>query len=217
MKLAVCVPFRDSVTRTKFAISLGKMVYPCEWELFTTEKAYYDEARNVMVRDGLKWGADFFLHLDDDMLPPPDLASQLIARDVDIIAALYFQRRYPYLSTILRYDAEGYLCTLNGGIAHTGVLSLDAVGLGCMLVKADVYKRLEAPWYLYNDWRLELKRSNPMEMITEDVAFCVRAKQAGFGVYCDTNIVVPHCSDELIVAEKEHLLAYAKWTKEIKK
>ena len=218
MRLAVCVPFRDTVTRTKFALALGRMAYPTgDWHIFSTEKAYYDEARNVLVREALLWGATHMLHLDDDMIPPPNITQLLADWNVDIVAALYFQRRYPFLSTMMQFDGQNYLASVNGPIVGQGLQEAAVGGLGCLFVNAEVYKAMKVPWYVYNDWSLGLKRSSALETITEDVSFCLRARKEGFKVYVDTNIVIPHCGDEGLIGYEEHLAAYQKWTKEIKK
>ena len=69
---------------------------------------------------------------------------------------------------------------------HTsgGLIEVKGNGMGWMLVKKGVFEKTEYPWF------------GPIIMgldyCGEDVAFQVRAKDAGFDSYVDTSIIVGH-------------------------
>lgn len=66
-----------------------------------------------------------------------------------------------------------------------------------MLVKANVYKELAAPWY---EERYNLEGATPGNrygFISDDVWFCNNAKEAGYDIWCDVDISqeLEHCGN----------------------
>jgi hypothetical protein len=61
-------------------------------------------------------------------------------------------------------------------------------GMGFMLVKRGVFEKLEYPWFR----PIEKKIGAMVDFTMEDVAFCLRAKEAGFKVLVDPAVRVGH-------------------------
>lgn len=61
-------------------------------------------------------------------------------------------------------------------------------GMGFMLVKRGVFEKLEYPWFR----PIEKKIGDMVDFTMEDVAFCLRAKEAGFKIFIDPAVKVGH-------------------------
>jgi hypothetical protein len=158
-----------------------------------------DVARDKAARVAMMNGARWLFFTDSDIIMPPDTLQRLIAHDKPIVGGLYARRHHPPFNEMLRLTPEGQLAPLQAGQFTPGELvSCDAVATGCMLVRTDVFDRIkpfkmtidgvECPpaWFLWTVDRL------PPPTYSEDFSFCVRAKQSGIDVFCDTSIVCKH-------------------------
>ena len=63
---------------------------------------------------------------------------------------------------------------------NSGLVKVDALGAGVLLVKKEVFKRIRNPYFFY-----EIDRS-------EDVNFCHYARMCGFDIHCDTDLDILH-------------------------
>jgi hypothetical protein len=145
--------------------------------------------RNQLVSDALQQPeVETILFLDDDMLVPPDLVRRLLAHQRAIVGALYYARVPPFRALAGRYDpaaASPYQVVA----PHTGLQPVDYVGAGALLVRTTVFRELPGPeWFLHG---VEEHQGRP-RAVAEDEWFCRTARQAGYGVFCDTDLIVPH-------------------------
>ena len=79
-------------------------------------------------------------------------------------------------------DSEGY------NIKHS-LLSVFYNGMGCMVVKQGVFEKVGYPYF--RPWFFTLP-NGVTDFGSEDVSFCVHAKEAGFTTYIDTGVVCGH-------------------------
>lgn len=142
------------------------------------------DARNEACNWALEQDMDYILWLDDDMIIPPDvwLFTQLIEHDKDIIAPLFFTRKGIHLPLIFKERKIGdYYDTYYNIINYKKKLQVvDAVGFGCILIKTEVLKKMQKPYFEYAG------------SLGEDIYFCIKAREAGYKIWCDTNIVLGH-------------------------
>lgn len=142
------------------------------------------ENRNIIAKLALDSNCDYVWYLDDDQVLAPDTLIRLLAHDKDIVSGLYLHREPPFSPQV--YDrVEGVLYhprCLNP--LERGLVSALATGAGCMLVKIDVFKKLERPW-----WRLGQITKDGWG---DDLDFCRRAIEAEFKVWCDLDTIVGH-------------------------
>lgn len=131
------------------------------------------EGRNDLVKDALsRPDTTHVLWLDSDMrFRFPSIAS-MISRDLDIVACTYSKRRPPYVMTAQARDGSRIM-------PGEGIVEASHVGLGVTLVKTDVYRAMDEP-YFATPWIAEDKR-----FIGEDVFWCHKARAHGFTVWCD--------------------------------
>jgi GT2 family glycosyltransferase len=108
---------------------------------------------------------------------------RLLSHNKDIVGANYNRRSYPSQSlTLFKCLAGTYY---NKELPKT-LFECDAIGTGCLLIKADVFKKISKPWFFYGA---------EDRMIGEDIYFCEKAKEAGFKIWCDPNLEVGHLGE----------------------
>ena len=67
-----------------------------------------------------------------------------MAHDKDIVACNYATRRLP-VKTVAFSDFAELKCVYSGD--KTGLEEVDAVGMGAMLIKTEIFKKLPLPWF----------------------------------------------------------------------
>jgi GT2 family glycosyltransferase len=115
--------------------------------------------------------------LDDDILPPPDGLLRLLAHDVPIVSGLCVQRDPPHLPAAYRRGADLHVPLTR---FCAGLQSVDAVGAACLLVKTEVFQRLEPPWFEFAPG------------FSEDLFFCAQARRHGYEVLLDFAVQCGH-------------------------
>jgi GT2 family glycosyltransferase len=168
---------------------------------FYPNLAPLDNARNKAVKDFLEDYFDYFFHVDDDIVPPPNVLDVLLAADKDVIAPLCF--------TIKRDDegilfpmvvAHRYDATVNGEyrpyIPETdtgGIHETDVVTGGCHLVKREVMEKLERPYYF-------TYHKNGTVIYSEDFVFSQQCQKLGYKLYTHYGL---HCKHIKLVDVKD--------------
>jgi hypothetical protein len=137
------------------------------------------DQRSKLVEMSLKQGATHILFLDSDMRFPANLADRLIKHDKEIVACNYATRRMP-VKTVAFKDFSTLSYMYSGD--KTGLEECDAVGMGAMLVKAEVFGQISYPWF-----QIHYLPSARMWM-GEDMYFCQAAKMAGKQIWIDHDL-----------------------------
>jgi len=84
-----------------------------QWPLGSSVMAQYvegekiDMARNQLAQRAVDVGADYILYIADDVLPPRNIALQLLSRNVDIVTGVYWTKSYPKEPYIWRGCQKG--------------------------------------------------------------------------------------------------------------
>lgn len=140
--------------------------------------------RNECVARFLATDDEWLFFLDSDMEPPPNIIPRLLARDKDVIAGLAFARVHPF-PPAAGYIRDGEFAFLADLDPQNPVREVDWVGAACLLIRRRVLEQLttrpDESWFEANE-----------EDAGEDVAFCRKAKAAGFTVWVDTSVSVGH-------------------------
>ena len=187
MNLAICIPARDEV-HAGFAKDLA--VLSAKWYASVPAGIRFDihmvsgtliaDQRMKLVRMALDGAADYILFLDSDMRFPSDVIVSLMRHDLDIVAANYATRRLPVKTVAFKNFQKLQYVTSDS--SKTGLEEVDAVGMGCMLIKANVFRNMAEPWFQIGyspDWKA---------FVGEDMYFCREAQKAGFKVYIDHDV-----------------------------
>lgn len=189
MKTLIAVPCMDQVPAA-FCASLAKLrkVGKCMLSMQMGSLIY--TSRNTLATQAIQSEADYVLWLDSDMVFEPDLLERMMSvlkeNDLDILAGLYFRRTAPY--TPVLFDQ---LDIKNEAICEwkefkeipNHLFEVGGCGFGCVLMKTDPF------------FDVQSKFGNmfaPIGNTGEDLAFCWRARQCGYHVWCDPSIICGH-------------------------
>ncbi len=189
MRTLIAVPCMDTV-QTRFMISLMMMKRTedfCNFYFYMNSLTY--DARNSITKEAIETGYDRVLWLDSDMSFGPELMEQLSQRideGRDYVSGLYFERKPPHRPTIYRK----LMATEREGVAEvyrdypeSGIFEIAASGFGAVMTTVkllrDVTERFGLPF-------------TPITGFGEDMAFCIRAREAGYRLWCDSGIRAGH-------------------------
>jgi glycosyltransferase involved in cell wall biosynthesis len=184
MKVAICIPARDEVA-TGFAHDLaimsarfyGNAPPGTLFNIHTVAGTLIADQRQKLAKMAL--GSDYILFLDSDMRFPAYLLEKMIKHDKDIVACNYPTRRLP-VKTVAFSDFSSLKCVYSGD--KTGLEEVDAVGMGVMLIKSEVFKKLPLPWF-----NVSFLPSVNM-FVGEDIYFCKLAQAHGYKVFIDHDL-----------------------------
>ena len=164
MKVAVCVPVHGDA-KARFAECLFNLgLYTAtrlKGEILTIfgRSSALPNNRNEIAAAALKAGSDWLFWLDADQTFPPDTLLRLLAHNVPIAGCDYPQRLPPHVPTATQ----------------------DSMGLGVCLISAQVFNRIERPWFRFGHDR-------EGRFVGEDRAFFADAGEAGFAVHVDRGL-----------------------------
>lgn len=150
----------------------------------------------LMLERDLEW----LFCTEDDHIYQPHTLMRLLEHDKDIVSGLYLKRDYPFEPVAYYEVGDG-----NGSIrshylddSEGGLVEVDAVGVGCLLIRRKVFETLPAPW-----WILTAPPAAP-DMINSDVEWCRAAKRHGFSIWCDLDLSVGHVAVTPIVPMRQN-------------
>lgn len=181
--VSVCVPCRD-VVDSGFAFDLARCVAAHTAAtkdrvlLFQNQGTLIVNQRQELAQASLDAGATHVLFVDADMRFPKDSIRQLLARDEDIVAANYSTRKLPLQPVAFRDDLTSERVYTEEWC--TGLEEVSAIGMGLMLIKAEVFRKVQKPWFF-------VPYQNGI-YIGEDIFFCRTAREFGFKVFLDHDL-----------------------------
>ncbi len=174
-------------------------------------------SRNVIRKKILKENYDYFLSLEQDVIPPKDVIEQLLQHKKAIVSGVYYspfpvmgkQQLFPVLYRWLRKEEQEEmkknkeaLQKLNPTlqkqleknnydftkvrvkikpeeVEEAKLMQVKQCGLGCVLIKKEVLKKIEFRVDKTNDG-------------FDDATFCDDALEKGYELYVDTKIKCKH-------------------------
>lgn len=177
------VAFVESLLKLKKTGSLG--LTPI-W----SQRNVVHDARQRIVAMALKTDCTHLLFVDDDMVFPPHLLTRLLSHRRGIVGALAYQRGEPHGTCVYNWDDDANGHVSLEGIEGSGLLPVDAIGFGAVLIELDVFRELPSPWFQFTLGE---------DGMGEDLYFCRQARQAGLQVYCDTDMIIGHQGHPIVV------------------
>lgn len=160
-----------------------------DWEI----GADRGRSRNTLVRRALARNSDWLLFLDDDHTFPPNLLQTLLSREMPVVASLYLQRTDPFLPiAYAEKDENGDYWPLDlSACPEHGLVTVVGAGTGGMLIRSEVFRQLEPPWFLHTTEQ------------SEDLYFCRSLVEAGIQLYVDLDARLGHVTPNSIYPDYE--------------
>ena len=135
-------------------------------------------AQNHLVK---QMQGDWLWILGDDHDFGEDALMNLLAHDMDIVCPLNVMRAEHFGPLV--FDEQGEQLEWND-LTAPGLMEVAACGNAGMLIKRHVLEEMKEPWF---EWGPD---GSPYQ--GSDLAFCWKARQAGFKVHVDLNTVFGH-------------------------
>lgn len=161
-----------------------------------------DALRDQAGADAVAGGFSHLLFLDADMVWPTDVLDRMLAHhDRGIVSGFYTLKSPPYTPVALTNGVrtEGSVVTT---YEHDVDAALDdrpdlrpqqVVGMGCTLIPTSIFAQLGArPWFAYGI------DDEGWPMVSEDVAFCEKARSAGVSVWLDPLVRCGHVTTQIV-------------------
>lgn len=181
-KIAISVPVRDHVTTT-FTQSLAMLMKKCgetgqKVSLHMVMGSEVAMQRQQLVDEILATDCTHILWLDSDMGFPTFTIEALLGHEKDIVACNYSTRVPPHRP--VAFTSQNHLD--DRVMSGTGIQEIFAVGLGCMLVKREVYENISRPFFSV-EWN-----DNYTNLVGEDIYFCQKAKSYKYKIWLDNDL-----------------------------
>ena len=181
-RVAICVPVRDYVTAA-FSFSLAMLLKKCgetdrKTSLHMVMGSEIASQRQQLATEALSTECTHILWLDSDMRFPNITLEALLSHDKDIVACNYSTRVEPHMPVAFasKHDMGERLS------ADVGLNKVAAVGMGCMLVKRNVFESMTLP-YFGVEWNQDYT-----SLIGEDLYFANKADKAGYDIWIDSDL-----------------------------
>ncbi len=167
---------------------------------------YYDdvkkrisESRNLLREKFLEGDYDYFLSLEQDVIPPKDILNRLIRHVKDAVSGVYYKyygititsnskktgkaikKGRTLLPLIFKFSDEKdkmEICKLEE-VEGEKFFKIRACGLGCVLISKKVLEKIKF-------------RSDPKLDTFDDFLFCSDVIDNGFDIYADTSVKCKH-------------------------
>lgn len=203
MKLLIAVPTFENIYPDTF-----KSIYDLDTDGHEVVFEYvrgYDcaTARNRIAQIAIDKGVDYVLMVDNDVVLPKEVLKWLTDDLKDVCLGYYAHRDsdniYRGRTCICKlYDENGkkhfnypleseYTAKELAELKESGQhkVQIHGGGMGCALIKTDVFKMIDYPWY---DW-VNYKSKG---MLSEDLYFCEQCKKHNIPIYTDTRVNCGH-------------------------
>lgn len=197
---------RDAILARMHHKGLGSSYYQAEGHRV-------DRNRDRIVHEFLadKGNPEWLMQIDTDMEHPETIVERLLRWKVPIVGGLYFHRGRTHDPFAFRRaddheDEYGRMCPTwapmrdevydflismgvplrDGAVVVDGVddkalVECDAIATGAMMIHRSVLESMKPPWFEY-----------PEGGISEDLWFCLKAKELGYPIYCDFSTICGH-------------------------
>ena len=189
IKIHICLPHTHDFIPIQFFDYMINIKSKYPFNLTRSNRLPLDRNRNHLTETALKDKAvSHVLFLDTDIVPPCyDFMDKMVSYDVPIIGLLCTKRTPPHEPIIMKTNAPENE-KLNGfWIKYPkGLVEADATGTGCLLVKREVFEKMQQPYFKFHSAYESGKD------LSEDVYFLTIAKAIGYKLYVDTEMTCKH-------------------------
>lgn len=184
-KVLIAVPTAEFARRADFYDYFNALQKPEGTIATFTHGQSPAKNRNLMIRTALEHDCTHIMFIDDDMTLPPDIIPRLLAHDKQIVGGLYLLRNYPHFPVMFDEWFPDGRCKYKFLTPDVkGLVPVVNMGLGCVLIKTEVFKIIPEPW-------ITLGQLQPEDW-SDDIHFFNRCREAGIEMFVDTDVQCGH-------------------------
>lgn len=186
MKMLIGVPTTGQV-EIEYVNSILKLSRTINADIQHSSGSLVYAARNDFVKAAIDGEYTHLMFIDSDMVFNADALNVLLHHDKDIVSGSIFSRVKPYqpcFYTKLRLGEPGEIECERVKTLQDGLQEVEGVGTAFLLVKTKVYQDIID--------KLNIYPFHPIPGYGEDLSFCVRARQCGYKIYVDNDLIIGH-------------------------
>jgi len=203
IKVLIGIPSYESIKNKAFGSFTDFLVDMCHSRRFSChskiqEGTYLDQNREELAQLAIDNNHDYLLFIDSDTICRSDILDKLYDRNKDIIGGIYSLRcGKQHGPAIYNYVKEkDTFAQYKYWPINDGVIKVDGIGTGLLLIKVSALKKIPAPRFAYLECRTPDKNGN-RRRLGEDLSFCKRCAEQGIKIYADTHIWVGHLGEKV--------------------
>ena len=132
---------------------------------------------NTMVR---KMHGEWLWVMGTDHVMDFDLLQRLLSHDVDVVVPLCLKRSPPYDPVVYSHQNEKGEYVGYNDLPEHGLVPVHAAGTAGMVIRRHVLDAFEDPVFESHGG------------LNEDLTFCAKVRDAGFGIWCDVDAPLGH-------------------------
>lgn len=194
-KVMVVIPRKAIPATSQFDLYFDQIELPVGTAISKVVGQSPARNRNEGIKQALAFDCTHCLFIDDDVLLPKDVLIRLLAHDKDIVSGLYLMRNYPHRAiAFCDQNEQGFSTWQQLYPSVEGLIEIASGGLGCCLVKTQVFKEMEYPWIRLGEVELD--------HWCDDLGFFNRARKYGYKFYLDTNVRCGHVAEIAVWPDK---------------
>ena len=205
MKILIAVPTYETIFPDTFK-SIWELDKGGHEVLFEFVRGYdVATARNNIAEKAMELNADYVMMVDNDMVLPKDALTRLLENGKDICFAYCAYRakngRYDGCTTLCKMHDKGgkqyyhfpkesrYTVDEIKGMldAGTHLVEIHGGGTAVALIRTEVFRKIPYPWFDWVNYGDQNKG-----MLSEDLYFCVLARNSGYRIYADLRVGCGH-------------------------
>lgn len=182
--VSILVPTRDTVY-SHFSYSLSNLIKTTtlmgiDVHIFFDASTILINQRENLIEQAIELKSEWVFWLDSDMMFPSTTLLRLLGHKQDIVACNYMKRSFPFKSVAFTNteDWESWVPIRSSD----ELLTVEATGMGCVLMKTDIFKKLEKPYFEYT------YQPQTKDWIGEDFTLFKKLNNLGYQVKIDMNL-----------------------------
>jgi GT2 family glycosyltransferase len=146
---------------------------------------------------------DYIMWIDSDVVFQPIQFEKLLKRDLDIVGGMYLMDNATHYAAVKDWDVNFF--RRNGSFqflskediqGQTEPLEVAYTGFGFLLIKKGIFERISYPWF---EPQMTDMGNGIFDFASEDVSFCIKARNAGFKIYVDPTVIVGHEKPKILI------------------
>ena len=188
-RILIAIPTNKNIEAQTFK-SIYDLIIPEGYEVdFQYFWGYQvDQVRNLIAHWIVNGGYDYLFAVDSDISFEKDTLVRLLSHNKDIVSGIYIQRiPGTHIIEVMRKNPHGGVTHVDwNDIKGQGLVPIDGCGFGCVLVKGEVFRAIPYPHFVYHS-AIDHKHT-----LSEDVHFCNQARDRGFTLWADTDVICEH-------------------------
>ena len=188
-KILIAVPTFETIAPETFKSIYGLKRINGYCYMFDYVRGYCcARARNVIADEAMQYGFDYVLMVDSDMVIPSNTLESMLRDPVDLCLGCY-PRKNTRNGTVelFKQTPKDFVDTYyyDELKALKGKIDVKGGGFGCALIRTEIFKHLQRPFFRYVEYASG-------DLLSEDNYFCLQVTKAGFKVQADTEVKCGH-------------------------